>query len=138
MLQTLPKLFQATFNSGSLSGDFSTHQVFKWCLADVAEGCIWCLPHISLLPLLHWRHKPGQSQATLGHSTFWPLVRVGLRGFPQIFFDWSRDYEWNALALISSFALCLQHLLLAFILQSTFIQCILIIRFEIKNNVFQN
>lgn len=56
--RTLLKLFQATFRSGSLSGDFPTHQVFKWCLAGVAEGafsasltsahCLFCTGDISL------------------------------------------------------------------------------------------
>lgn len=77
-----------------------------------------------------------ESQATLGHATFWPLARAGLRRFPQIFFGWSQDYQWKPLALILN--LCLQHLLLAFILQSTFIQCIPTLKCEIKNSVFQN
>lgn len=79
-----------------------------------------------------------ESQATLGHATFWPLARAGLRGFPKIFFGCSQDYEWKPLALSLSLALCLQCLLLPLILQSTFIQCILILKSEIKNSIFQN
>lgn len=79
-----------------------------------------------------------ESQAALGHITLWPLGRDSLRRFPRILLCWGQECEWNLLALILGFAMCPQCLLLAFVPQSSFGQCILIPKSDLKNSVFQN
>lgn len=57
--RSLLRLFEATFPSGSLSGDSLARPVFEWYLPDAAAGCTQHLPHPSPLPLLG-RPKPVQ------------------------------------------------------------------------------
>lgn len=101
-------------------------------LADVAAGCTQCLPHLSPPSLFHWWHKPVQSQAASGHIALWPLGRGGLRRFPKISLRRvRRELVWMETPGSDTGLchVCPQRLLLAFVPQSIFIQCILISKY---------
>lgn len=136
---SLLSLFQATFPSGSLFLGLSDSPGVGMVLGR-------CGSWVQLLPPSPQPTAPfplvtetcAESQAALGHLTLWPLGRDGLRRFPKIFLCWGQECKWKPLALTLVFAVCPHGLLLVFISQSIFIQCILISKSDLKNSIFQN